>query len=240
MLHHTSCRIFYRIGEGKIYPCYYPSFHETYHLTMWLLLCRLYLKISINFLFSRLLNPVKKIHNLRNRTTLAHAQLARWHWIRYHPVAPSLQNPIIRMTSPMSENDARIVSLIDLPVIHDVRGNLTFIEGNRQIPFEIKRVYYLYDVPGGAHRGGHAHKNLHQLIISASGSFDVIVDNGKEKLRFRLNRPYFGLYLPPMTWREIDDFSSGSFCLVLASGYYDESDYLRDYSDFLAAAGIGT
>jgi oxalate decarboxylase/phosphoglucose isomerase-like protein (cupin superfamily) len=122
--------------------------------------------------------------------------------------------------------------IIDLPRINDQRGNLTFIEGCRHVPFEIKRVYYLYDVPGGAERGGHAHKNLHQLIIALSGSFDVILDDGKEKKRFHLNRSYYGIYVCPMTWRELDNFSSASVCLVLASNLYDEADYYRDYEDF--------
>jgi glyoxylate utilization-related uncharacterized protein len=123
---------------------------------------------------------------------------------------------------------------IDLPRITDPRGNLTFIEGSRQVPFDIKRVYYLYDVPGGAERGGHAHKNLQQLLIAISGSFDVSVDDGLEQKRFHLNRSYFGLYLPPMTWRELNNFSSGSVCLVLASAPYDEADYYRDYQSYLA------
>lgn len=122
---------------------------------------------------------------------------------------------------------------IDLPKIQDPRGNLTFIEGGCHIPFEIARVYYLYDVPGGAERGGHAHKGLHQLIIAMSGSFDVVLDDGKEKKRFHLNRSYYGLYVCPMMWRELDNFSSGSVCMVLASNHYDESDYYRDYQDFL-------
>lgn len=122
--------------------------------------------------------------------------------------------------------------LIDLPKIEDARGNLTFIEENNHIPFEIKRVYYLYDVPGGESRGGHAHKNLNQFIIAANGSFDVILDNGYEKKRFHLNRSYYGLHIPPMTWRELDNFSSGSVCLVLASEYYNEEDYIRDYGIF--------
>jgi hypothetical protein len=127
--------------------------------------------------------------------------------------------------------------LIDLPKIAEPRGNLTFIEGGRHVPFEIRRVYYLYDVPGGAERGGHAHKNLHQLIIAMAGSFDIVVDDGREKKRIHLNRSYYGLYVCPMMWREMDNFSSGAVCLVLASNTYDESDYYRDYGDFLKALG---
>jgi dTDP-4-dehydrorhamnose 3,5-epimerase-like enzyme len=123
--------------------------------------------------------------------------------------------------------------IIELPKIIDSRGNLTFIEGNRHIPFEIKRVYYLYDVPGGEVRGGHAHRGLKQFIIATSGSFDVILDDGCNKKRFHLNRSYYGLYVCPMIWREIDNFSSGSVCLVLASETYDENDYIRDYTQFL-------
>jgi glyoxylate utilization-related uncharacterized protein len=126
-------------------------------------------------------------------------------------------------------------SLIDLPKIADPRGNLTFIECGRHIPFAIKRVYYLYDVPGGATRAGHAHKALHQLLIAMSGSFDITVDDGYQKHKFHLNRSYFGLYLPPMTWRDIDNFSSGSVCMVLASDFYEEIDYYRDYEEFLQA-----
>lgn len=125
--------------------------------------------------------------------------------------------------------------LIELPKIADRRGNLTFIEANRHIPFEISRVYYLYDVPGGAERAGHAHKEMHALMIAMSGSFDVVLNDGKSKKRFHLNRSYNGLYVPPMIWREIDNFSSGSVCLVLASNFYSESDYYRDYASFLTA-----
>lgn len=125
--------------------------------------------------------------------------------------------------------------IIELPKISDPRGNLTFVEAGNHIPFDIQRVYYLYDVPGGAERGGHAHKELHQLIIAMSGSFDVILDDGKEKKRIHLNRSYNGLYVCPMTWRELDNFSSGSVCMVLASNRYDESDYFRDYSEFMRA-----
>lgn len=125
--------------------------------------------------------------------------------------------------------------IVDLPKISDPRGNLTFVEASRHIPFEIRRVYYLYDVPGGAERGGHAHKGLHQLIVAMSGSFDVILDDGKNKRRFHLNRSYYGLYVCPMIWRELDNFSSGSVCLVLASNLYDEDDYYRSYNDYLGA-----
>lgn len=124
---------------------------------------------------------------------------------------------------------------LDLPKITDPRGNLTFIEGGRHIPFAIERVYYLYDVPGGAERGGHAHKALTQLIIAMSGSFDVVLDDGTTQQRFHLNRSYMGLYVCPMIWRELDNFSSGAVCLVLASNVYDEDDYYRDYEGYLAA-----
>ena len=133
----------------------------------------------------------------------------------------------------MGVSDCRI---IDLPRITDPRGNLTFIEQSRHVPFEIRRVYYLYDVPGGESRAGHGHKALHQFLIAASGSFDVVVDDGSEQAKFSLNRSYYGLYVPPMVWREIENFSSGSVCLALASEVYDESDYYRDYEEFLAAA----
>jgi hypothetical protein len=123
--------------------------------------------------------------------------------------------------------------IIELPKITDPRGNLTFIEGNQHIPFDIRRVYYLYDVPGGSERGGHAHKELSQLIIAMSGSFDVVLDQGGEKKRFHLNRSYQGLYVCPMMWRELDNFSSGSVCMVLASNVYEESDYYRNYDEYL-------
>jgi hypothetical protein len=129
--------------------------------------------------------------------------------------------------------------IINLPVIHDPRGNLTFIESNHHIPFNIERVYYLYDVPGGAERGGHAHKELQQFIIAMSGSFDIIIDDGFDKRRIHLNRSYYGLYLCPMIWREIDNFSSGSVCMVLASAPYNESDYFRNYDQFIKAVRDG-
>jgi hypothetical protein len=127
--------------------------------------------------------------------------------------------------------------LINLPKIADPRGNLTFLENNRHIPFAVQRVFYLYDVPGGAERAGHALKKCHQFLIAMSGSFDVIVYNGKNQQRFHLNRSYYGLYLPPMFWREIDNFSSGSVCLALASEPYDEKDYFRDYNQYLLGVG---
>lgn len=127
-------------------------------------------------------------------------------------------------------------SVISLPKISDPRGNLTSIEGGQHVPFDIQRVYYLYDVPGGAERGGHAHKGLHQLIIAMSGSFDVVLNDGFNKKRVHLSRSYNGLYVCPMIWRELDNFSSGSVCMVLASNRYDEEDYFRDYGDFLKAA----
>lgn len=122
--------------------------------------------------------------------------------------------------------------LIDLPRINDPRGNLTFVEGQRHVPFEIKRVFYLYDVPGGETRAGHALRNCEQFIVAMSGSFDVIADDGRARARFQLNRSYFGLYLPPRIWRELDNFSSGSVCLVLASEPYAESEYYRSYDEF--------
>ena len=124
-------------------------------------------------------------------------------------------------------------NIIELPRINEPRGNLTFVESNRHIPFAIQRVYYLYDVPGGAERGGHAHKALHQLIIAMSGSFDIHLDDGFGKKTIHMNRSYNGLYVCPMIWREIDNFSSGAVCMVLASDYYDEQDYYRDYSAFI-------
>lgn len=129
--------------------------------------------------------------------------------------------------------------LVNLPKISDPRGNLTFVESNRHVPFEIKRVYYLYDVPGGAERGGHGHKALHQLIVAISGSFDIHLDDGVSKKTIHMNRSYEGLYVCPMIWREIDNFSSGAVCLVLASDFYDEADYYRDYVNFVQDVNKG-
>jgi len=125
---------------------------------------------------------------------------------------------------------------IDFPKITDPRGALTFIENSKHIPFDIKRVYYLYDIQSGASRAGHAHKELQQVLISVSGSFDVLVDDGSQKKKFHLNRPYQGLYIPNMLWREIDNFSSGAVCLSLASELYSEEDYFREYCDFVKAS----
>lgn len=127
-------------------------------------------------------------------------------------------------------DDCRI---IDLRKISDPRGNLTVIEEKGDVPFDIKRVYYLYDVPGGESRGAHAHRELYQLIIAASGSFTVTLDDGKNKKSFNLKRSYYGLLVVPGIWRDLDDFSSGSVLLCLASEHYDASDYIRDYSEFL-------
>lgn len=126
--------------------------------------------------------------------------------------------------------------LIELPRVPDARGNLTFVESGRHIPFDIRRVYYLYDVPGGATRAGHAHRALQQVLIAMSGSFDVHLDDGAGRRTFHLNRSYFGLYIPPMVWREIDNFSSGAVCMALASDFYDESDYYREHASFLRDA----
>lgn len=131
---------------------------------------------------------------------------------------------------------AELARFVDLPVVPEPRGNLCFIEGGRHVPFEIARVYYLYDVPSQSTRAGHAHRALHQLLIPLSGSFDVRLHDGREEQRVTLNRPSRGLHIGPMQWRDIDNFSSGAVCLVLASLPYDEADYIRDFDDFLALA----
>ncbi len=136
-------------------------------------------------------------------------------------------------------NLSPVPRLIELPKVHDDRGNLTFVESSIHVPFDIKRVYYLYDVPGGAYRGGHAHRNLEQCLVAVAGSFDVIVDTGTRRESVTLNRSFYGLYIPRMVWREITNFSSGSVCLVLASDFYCESDYIRDRMQFLHMLGLG-
>jgi len=123
--------------------------------------------------------------------------------------------------------------IINLPKISDVRGNLSFIEEGQHFLFEIKRVYYLYDVPAASERGSHAHKDLHQFIVAMSGSFDIVLDDGKEKKKFHLDQPCDGLYVCPMMWRKLDNFSSGAVCVVLASEHYDEADYIRNYNEFI-------
>lgn len=134
----------------------------------------------------------------------------------------------------MKKNSVYDCSIIDLNKHHSERkGNLSVIENYDTVPFEVKRTYYLYDVPGGESRGGHAHKELCQLIIAASGSFTVTLDDGNVKRTFLLNRPYQGLYVVPGIWRTLDDFSSGAVCMVLASEGYTEDDYIRDYNNFI-------
>ena len=123
-------------------------------------------------------------------------------------------------------------NVMELPKIHNRSGNITFVQNSLHMPFEVRRVYYLYDVPGGSERGGHAHKKLYQLIVAASGAFDVILDDGVNKKIVQLNRPYYGLLLIPGIWRELVNFSSGAVCLVLASEKYNPDDYIRDYSVF--------
>jgi hypothetical protein len=124
-------------------------------------------------------------------------------------------------------------NLIELPKIHNKEGNLTSVENRKEIPFDVKRIFYLYDVPGGESRGAHAHKMCHQFIVAASGAFEVLLDDGNVKRVVQLNRPYMGLHIPPGIWASEINFSSGSICLVLASHKYDENDYIRDYNEYL-------
>ncbi len=124
-------------------------------------------------------------------------------------------------------------NIIHLPKIYNPAGSITPVQNNIDIPFAIKRVYYLYDIPGGEDRGAHAHKNLQQLVIAASGSFDIMIDDGRNKKTVSLNRPYMGLYIQPYIWRDISNFSSGAITLVLASRHYDAGDYIREYDEFL-------
>lgn len=161
-----------------------------------------------------------------------------------------VSNSVTENQSSVVENDKNEVlnlvkssvydcNIIELNKHHSQRkGNISVVENQITVPFSIKRIYYLYDVPGGETRGGHAHKNLYQLIIAASGSFTVTLDDGNVKRTFMLNRPYQGLLVKPGIWRTLDDFSSGSVCLVLASEVYDESDYIRTYDEFLKYRGI--
>lgn len=132
----------------------------------------------------------------------------------------------------MSKSSVYDCCVLPLKKIHNISGNITIVEENTNIPFSVKRIYYLYDVPGGESRGGHAHKELYQLIVAASGSFDILLDDGINKKIVKLNRPDFGLMVIPGIWRELSEFSSGSVCMVLASHKYDENDYIRDYSKF--------
>jgi hypothetical protein len=141
------------------------------------------------------------------------------------------------MKKPCSISDCVI---IELPKIADPRGNLTFVEGSHHIPFEIKRIFYLYDVPGGANRAGHALKTCHQFLIAMAGSFDVLLDDGRNKKKIHLNRSYFGLYIPPLIWREIDNFCYGSVCTVLASTPYSVEEYYRDYETYVKAVQLAT
>ncbi len=132
----------------------------------------------------------------------------------------------------MSIKDCKI---IQLPKISDPRGNLTVVEGMKHIPFEIKRIFYLYDIPEGKSRGAHAHKQLHQFIIPIAGSFDVVVDDGNETATIKLANPWEGIHIPPMIWAEENNFLLGSVCMVLASDFYDETDYYRNYDEFIKA-----
>ena len=128
--------------------------------------------------------------------------------------------------------DSNKVQLIQLPKITDPRGNLSFFESNKHIPFEIKRTYWIYDVPGGEIRGSHAFKESQEFIVALSGSFDVVLHDGKEETRYSLNRSYFGLYVPNLIWRRLENFSTNSLALIVSSVFYDEKDYIRDFSDF--------
>ncbi len=123
-------------------------------------------------------------------------------------------------------------SVIDLPKYLDVRGNLSFIEEGNQLPFKIKRVYWIYDVPGGEHRGGHAFKETHELIVALSGSFDVVLHDGETESRYSLNRSYYGVLIPKMMWRTLENFSTNSLAMIIASTEYHENDYIRDFDDF--------
>jgi hypothetical protein len=146
-------------------------------------------------------------------------------------IQPMLSSALgqVELPASLASKGCRVV---EFPRITDPRGNLTYIEADDHVDFAIKRVYYLYDVPGGAERGGHAHRQLRQVLIAMAGSFDVVLDDGTSRQRIHLNRSYYGLCIPQMIWREIDNFSSGSVCMVLASEHYDEGDYYRDWDGF--------
>jgi len=136
-------------------------------------------------------------------------------------------------------SDIHNCNVLEMEKNHNPAGNITVYQNGSSQPFDVRRVYYLYDVPGGSERGGHAHKELYQLIVAAGGSFDVILDDGKNKKIIQLNRPYYGLLVVPGIWREIVNFSSGAICLVLASEKYSEEDYIRDYSEFRRIKKVG-
>ena len=133
----------------------------------------------------------------------------------------------------LNNNTVLDCAVIDVSKIHNEAGNITVVENGDNIPFDVKRIYYLYDIPGGESRGGHAHYQLEQFVVAASGSFDVLLDDGKNKKRITLNRPNMALHIVPGLWRSLDNFSSGSICMVLASHTYDEEDYVRDYNEYL-------
>jgi hypothetical protein len=147
------------------------------------------------------------------------------------PTRPSLVEPVAPVPTGISG-----VRFIDFRTIHDPSGNLTPIEERQDVPFDIRRVFFLYDVPGGSERGGHAHHSLQEVVVAVSGSFDVVVEDGTARARYSLNRAYYGLYLPPMVWLNLENFSSNSVALVLCSQPFDEADYFRDRAEFLRVA----
>jgi len=134
----------------------------------------------------------------------------------------------------MTDTSVYNCNVFTLPKVHNRAGNITALNNSTDLPFDVHRVFYLYDIPGGEFRGGHAHKELHQLIVAVSGSFDITVDDGQNKKTVSLNRPYYGLHVIPGVWSALSNFSSGAICLVLASHKYDESDYIRDYPEFIS------
>jgi dTDP-4-dehydrorhamnose 3,5-epimerase-like enzyme len=157
----------------------------------------------------------------------------------HHPAEPRSAALLVAGTGPAPAAGISGVRFLDFRTIHDPSGNLTPIEEHLDVPFDIRRVFFLYDVPGGAERGGHAHRTLQEVVVAVSGSFDVVVEDGTARARYSLNRAYYGLYLPPMVWMNLENFSSNSVALVLASTPYDESDYYRDRIEFLRIAGGG-